>query len=78
MGDGAPEILVASTFSCHASGDAQSVPLGGEAGDRLSHEEMEALVREWLSSRYPATCPHGRSICYRMEHKDIARKLDRH
>jgi DNA mismatch repair protein MutL len=47
-------------------------------GDRLHHEEMEALVREWLSSRYPATCPHGRSICYRLDHKDIADKLDRH
>jgi DNA mismatch repair protein MutL len=47
-------------------------------GERLSHEEMEALVREWLSSRHPATCPHGRSICYRLDHKDIARKLDRH
>jgi DNA mismatch repair protein MutL len=39
---------------------------------------MAALIREWLSSRYPATCPHGRSICYRIEHKDIARKLDWH
>ena len=47
-------------------------------GDRLSREEMEALIKEWLTSRYPATCPHGRSICYRLEHKDIARKLDRH
>jgi DNA mismatch repair ATPase MutL len=47
-------------------------------GDKLSYEEMEALIKEWLSSRYPATCPHGRSICYRIEHKDIARKLDRH
>ena len=46
--------------------------------DKLSHEEMNALIREWLSSRYPATYPHGRSICYRIEHKDIARKLDRH
>ena len=25
-----------------------------------------------------ATRPHGRSICYRLDHKDIARKLDRH
>ncbi len=45
---------------------------------RQEAEEMEALIREWLSSRYPATCPHGRSICYRLDHKDIARKLDRH
>ena len=26
---------------------------------------------------YPATCPHGRSICYRLDHKEIARRLDR-
>jgi DNA mismatch repair protein MutL len=47
-------------------------------GDKLSYEEMEALIKEWLSSRYPATYPHGRSICYLMEHKEIARKLDGH
>ena len=47
-------------------------------GDKLSYQEMEALIKEWLTSRYPATCPHGRSICYRIDHKDIARKLDRH
>ncbi len=34
------------------------------------------LIKDWLTSRYPDTCPHGRSICYRLEHKDIARKLD--
>ncbi len=45
-------------------------------GDRLSQEEMEALVKEWLISRYPATCLHGCSICCRIEHKDKARKLD--
>jgi len=47
-------------------------------GDKLTQEEMEALIKEWLTSRYPATCPHGRSICYRIEYKEIARKLDRH
>ena len=31
-----------------------------------------------VTSRYSATCPHGGSICYRLEHKDIARKIDRH
>jgi DNA mismatch repair protein MutL len=54
------------------------MPLSGKLGDKLSHEEMQALIKEWLKSRYPATCPHGRSICYRLDHKDIARRLDRH
>jgi DNA mismatch repair protein MutL len=58
-----------ATIPCHSA-----VKLGG----KLSHEEMEALIKEWLTSRYPATCPHGRSICYRLDHKGIARKLDRH
>src|SRR4051812_17669750 len=40
-------------------------------------EDTEVLIKEWLSSRYPATCPHGRSICYRMEHKDVVRDLGR-
>jgi len=63
------EERILATIACHSA---------VKLGDKLSHEEMEALIKEWLSSRYPATCPHGRSICYRMEHKDIARKLDRH
>jgi DNA mismatch repair protein MutL len=44
--------------------------------DTLSQEEMEVLIKDWLTSRYPATCPHRRSICDRLDHKDIARKLD--
>jgi DNA mismatch repair protein MutL len=63
------EERILATIACHSA---------VKLGDKLSYEEMEALIKEWLTSRYPATCPHGRSICYRMEHKDIARKLDRH
>jgi DNA mismatch repair protein MutL len=63
------EERILATIACHSA---------VKLGDKLSYKEMEALIKEWLSSRYPATCPHGRSICYRMEHKDIARKLDSH
>jgi DNA mismatch repair protein MutL len=63
------EQRILATIACHSA---------VKLGDKLSHEEMKALIKEWLSSRYPATCPHGRSICYRLDHKDIARKLDRH
>jgi DNA mismatch repair protein MutL len=73
MRDTAPgmgrEERILATIACHSA---------VKLGDKLSQEEMEALMKEWLSSRYSATCPHGRSICYRIEHKDIARKLDRH
>jgi DNA mismatch repair ATPase MutL len=63
------EERILATIACHSA---------VKLGDKLSYEEMKALIQEWLSSRYPATCPHGRSICYRLEHKEIARKLDRH
>jgi DNA mismatch repair protein MutL len=35
-------------------------------------------VKSWLTSKLPATCPHGRSICYRIGTNEIGRKLDRH
>lgn len=63
------EQRILATIACHSA---------VKLGDRLSHAEMEALVRDWLTSRLPDTCPHGRSICFRMDHKDIARRLDRH
>ena len=63
------EEKILATIACHSA---------VKLGDKLSHEEMKALIKEWLTSRYPATCPHGRSICYRIDHKDIARKVDRH
>jgi DNA mismatch repair protein MutL len=60
---------ILATIACHSA---------VKMGDRLSQPEMEALVRDWLTSRLPATCPHGRSICFRMGLGDVARKLDRH
>jgi DNA mismatch repair protein MutL len=63
------EERILAAIACHSA---------VKLGDRLSYEEMQALIKEWLTSRYPSTCPHGRSICYRIEHKDIARRLDRH
>ena len=47
-------------------------------GDKLAHQEMEGLIKDWLTSRYPATYPHGRSICYPLDHNDIARKHGRY
>jgi DNA mismatch repair protein MutL len=63
------EQRILATIACHSA---------VKLGDKLSYQEMEGLIKEWLSSRSPATCPHGRSICYRLGHKEIARKLDRH
>ena len=66
-GDSSEERILA-TIACHSA---------VKLGDKLPHPEMEGLIKEWLSRCYPATCPHGRSICYRLDHKDIAPRLDR-
>lgn len=63
------EERILATIACHAA---------VKMGDRMSLEEMERLVHDWLTSRLPATCPHGRSICFRTSLKEIGRKLDRH
>jgi DNA mismatch repair protein MutL len=60
---------ILATIACHSA---------VKMGDRLSPSEMEALIKSWLESRLPATCPHGRSICYRIGLNEVARKLDRH
>ncbi len=63
------EERILATIACHSA---------VKMGDRLSQPEMEALIKDWLTSRLPATCPHGRSICYRIGLNEVARKLDRH
>ncbi len=65
----AREDRILATIACHSA---------VKMGDRLSQPEMEELIRNWLTSRLPATCPHGRSICYRIGLGEVARKLDRH
>jgi DNA mismatch repair protein MutL len=60
---------ILATIACHSA---------VKMGDKLSQPEMEALIKSWLMSRLPATCPHGRSICYRIGLNEVARKLDRH
>ncbi len=63
------EDRILATIACHSA---------VKMGDKMSQPEMETLVHDWLTSRLPATCPHGRSICYRISLKEVARKLDRH
>jgi DNA mismatch repair protein MutL len=63
------EDRILATIACHSA---------VKMGDRLSQPEMETLIKDWLTSRLPATCPHGRSICFRVSLHEVARKLDRH
>ena len=45
-------------------------------GDSCSRR-MEALIKAWLTSRYPAACPTAARSATGST-KEIARKLDRH
>ena len=63
------EDRILATIACHSA---------VKMGDKMSQPEMEKLIRDWLTCRLPATCPHGRSICYRIGLSEVARKLDRH
>ncbi|HEY0128102.1 MAG TPA: DNA mismatch repair endonuclease MutL, partial [Rubrobacteraceae bacterium] len=63
------EDRILATIACHSA---------VKMGHKLSQAEMAALIKEWLTSRLPATCPHGRSICFRVGLHEVARKLDRH
>ena len=60
---------ILATIACHSA---------VRLGDKLEKPALEALVKDWLQSRLPATCPHGRSICFRLGVNEVARKLDRH
>jgi DNA mismatch repair protein MutL len=46
-------------------------------GDSLSREEMEVLLREWVSCKFPEVCPHGRAIVKRIRLADLLREFGR-
>jgi DNA mismatch repair protein MutL len=46
-------------------------------GESLSREEMEVLLRDWASSKFPEVCPHGRPIVKRIRLADLLRDFGR-
>ena len=46
-------------------------------GENLSREEMEGLLKEWVSSDFPEICPHGRPIVKRIRLADLLREFGR-
>jgi len=54
-----------------------SCKMAVKAGDPLTMEEMNALVRDLLKSENPYTCPHGRPIIVELPSSDIDRKFGR-
>ena len=48
-----------------------------KANDRLSPEEIRALLRDLAACRNPFSCPHGRPTVVRMKHSEIDRMFKR-
>ena len=48
-----------------------------KANDRLSPDEVKALIRDLAACRNPFSCPHGRPTIIRMKHSEIDRLFRR-
>ncbi|MDR2515581.1 MAG: DNA mismatch repair endonuclease MutL [Christensenellaceae bacterium] len=48
-----------------------------KAGDRLSYEELRALMQSIRGENIPLTCPHGRPVLLRMTKRELERKFKR-
>jgi DNA mismatch repair protein MutL len=60
------EIRFAAAFACGAA---------IKAGQKLSHEEMNALVNSLFAAQNPYTCPHGRPTLVRMSLEELSRRF---
>ncbi len=48
-----------------------------KANEPLSFSEMHDLIKKWLTTKHPKTCPHGRPIVHSIAHKQLAGFFDR-
>ena len=48
-----------------------------KAGQVLSHQEMQELVRQLEACRSPRTCPHGRPTMIHLSAEQLAREFGR-
>jgi DNA mismatch repair protein MutL len=61
-----PEKRFAAAFACGAA---------IKAGQKLSQEEMNALLNSLFSAKNPYTCPHGRPTLVRMSMDELSRRF---
>jgi DNA mismatch repair protein MutL len=61
-----PRTRFAAAFACGAA---------IKAGQRLSQEEMNALLNNLFSSQNPYTCPHGRPTVVRISLDELSRRF---
>ena len=48
-----------------------------KAGDKLSAQEMNQLIRDLYSTSNPLTCPHGRPTIVRVSNDELAKRFGR-
>ena len=48
-----------------------------KAGDKLSVEEMNQLIRDLYATENPLTCPHGRPTIIRLTEPEIKKRFMR-
>ena len=48
-----------------------------KGGDRLSRDEIEALVRQMLDTGAPPTCPHGRPVMKSLSRRELEKMFKR-
>ena len=48
-----------------------------KAGQKLTKEEMENLIKTWEELGEPKTCPHGRPVYYKLPLSEVYKKLGR-
>ena len=48
-----------------------------KGGDPLSESEIDALIREMLSTGAPPTCPHGRPVVKMISRRDLEKMFKR-
>jgi len=65
---GAAADLVLATMACHGS---------ARAGDALSREEAEALLRALDAVDFSGHCPHGRPVITRISFDELERRVGR-
>lgn len=86
----APELL-AKRPDCHdalielsLAGDIQAAQVATACrsairnGTALSIAEMQTLLDQWIRTRNPRTCPHGRPIYLRLDESSLSRFFRRH
>jgi len=59
---------VAKSFACHGA---------IKAGERLTQEEMQNLVRQLFSTHEPYCCPHGRPTVIKLSLEELNKKFGR-